>query len=168
MNWKDTTPELIQENAFKLIGSDWMLITAGAVDHFNTMTASWGGFGVIWNKPVVWCVIRPQRYTHEFMESSKHFTLSFFAEEFRDALWVCGTKSGRDCDKVSESGLTPMAGFTPETTVFSEARIIMECRKLYTQDIDPTNFVDSEIDSNYPDKDYHRMYMGEIVRCASK
>jgi len=168
MSWKDTTPEQIQESAFKLVGSDWMLITAGPIDHFNTMTASWGGFGVIWNKPVIWCVIRPQRYTFEFMEAAENFTLSFLPEEFRDALFECGTKSGRDCDKVAEAGLTPVAGFTPGTTVFSEARIIMECRKLYTHDIDPAHFLDPAIDSNYPDKDYHRMYLGEIIRCASK
>jgi flavin reductase (DIM6/NTAB) family NADH-FMN oxidoreductase RutF len=168
MNWKDITPDQIQESSFKLVGDVWMLITAGPIDHFNTMTASWGGFGVIWNKDIVWCVIRPQRYTYEFMESSEFFTLSFLGEEHRDALWVCGSKSGRDCDKVAETGLSPVAGFTPNTTVFSEARIIMECKKLYTQDIDPTRFVDPAIDTNYPNKDYHRMYMGEIVRCAVK
>jgi flavin reductase (DIM6/NTAB) family NADH-FMN oxidoreductase RutF len=168
MSWKDTTPKLIQESAFKLVGDDWMLITAGPIDHFNTMTASWGGFGVIWNKPVVWCVIRPQRYTYEFIEAADNFTLSFLPEEYRDALFECGTKSGRDSDKVTDAGLHPVAGFTPETTVFTEARIIMECKKLYTQDIDPARFLDPAIDTNYPEKDYHRMYLGEIVRCASK
>ena len=145
-----------------------MLVTAGDTGHFNTMTASWGGFGVLWNKSVVWCVIRPQRYTREFIDTADNFTLTFFSEDYRDALWVCGTKSGRDCNKVAESGLTPIAGSIPNTTLFSEARIIMECRKIYTTDIDPLNFVDPDIDSNYPDKDYHRMYFGEILRCAVK
>lgn len=168
MSWNDITPESLQESAFKLIGSDWMLITAGAPSSFNTMTASWGGFGVIWNKPVVWCVIRPQRHTYQFMEQSDLFTLSFLPDGFQEALWICGTKSGRDCDKIGEAGLNPVAGNTPGTTVFQEARLIMECRKLYSQDIDPDRFCDQNLDSNYPDKDYHRMFIGEIIRCAVK
>lgn len=168
MNWKQVKPEELHENAWKLVGSDWMLITAGSTDHFNMMTASWGGFGVLWNRPVVWCVIRPQRYTFEFMEKTDVFSVSFFGEQYRQALEICGSVSGRDVDKVAKAKITPCAGKTPGVTVFTEARIVMECKKLYTQDIDPARFVEPEIDQNYPNKDYHRMYIGEIVYCGIK
>jgi flavin reductase (DIM6/NTAB) family NADH-FMN oxidoreductase RutF len=160
-------PQQIADNVFRLIGADWMLITAGTRQSFNTMTASWGGMGVLWDKEVCWCVIRPQRYTYEFMERSARFTLSFFDERYRGALNLCGTKSGRDIDKVAAAGLTPTT--TDSGAVyFAEARLVMECRKLYYQDIDPRNFVDPNIARNYPKRDYHRMYLGEIVGCYSR
>lgn len=158
------SPEEITDNTFKLIGSDWMLITAGSPDSYNTMTASWGGFGVLWGKNVAFCVVRPVRYTYEFMEKAENFTLSFFPEDYRKALTICGTKSGRDIDKAAETNLTPIPADTPNTTTFAEARLIIECKKLYFQDIDPKNFLDPSIDSScYPEKDYHRMYVGEIL-----
>lgn len=161
-------PAEITDNTFKLIGTDWMLITAGTPDSYNTMTASWGGFGVIWNKNICWCVVRPQRYTYEFLEKSDSFTLSFFNEEYRSALSLCGAKSGREVDKAAVTGLTPISGQLAGTTEFSEARIVIECRKIYFQDIDPKNFLDPSIDGNYPQNDYHRMYIGEIVNCMVK
>jgi flavin reductase (DIM6/NTAB) family NADH-FMN oxidoreductase RutF len=166
--FKSIKPEEITDNVFTLVGSDWMLVTAGSPDSFNTMTASWGGFGVLWNKNICWCVIRPGRYTYEFIEKSDSFTLSFFTEDYRDALNLCGTKSGRDIDKAAEAGLTPTAGTMAGTTSFAEARLVVECRKLYFQDIDPKHFIDPAIDRNYPEKDYHRMYIGEIVNCLVK
>lgn len=161
-------PAEINDNTFKLIGSNWMLITAGPADAYNTMTASWGGFGILWGKSICWCVIRPQRYTYEFMEKAENFTLSFFGEEYRKALEICGTKSGRDIDKAAATGLTPVSGEAPGTTSFKEARMILECRKIYFQDIDPEHFLDPSIDKNYPQKDYHRMYIGEVVNCWVK
>jgi flavin reductase (DIM6/NTAB) family NADH-FMN oxidoreductase RutF len=98
-------PDQITDNVFKLIGSDWMLITAGTLHEFNTMTASWGGMGVLWNKNVCWCVIRPHRYTYRFTEDADRFTLSFFEEEHRGILKFCGTRSGRDVDKLAATGL---------------------------------------------------------------
>lgn len=167
-NYKNIDPSQISDNIFKLIGSDWMLVTAGPPDAYNTMTASWGGAGVLWNKNVAWCVVRPQRYTYEFMEKNDTFTLSFFDEEYRDALTVCGSKSGRDIDKAAVTGLMPMAGELSGTTSFKQARLIIECRKIYFQDLQPNNFLDDSIDANYPQKDYHRMYFGEIVSCKIK
>ncbi len=161
-------PEEIADNVFKLIGSDWMLITAGAPDSFNTMTASWGGFGHIWERNIAWCVIRPQRYTYEFMEKAENFTLSFLEETYRDALNLCGSKSGREIDKAAATGLKPVQGITPGTTTFEQARLVIECRKIYYQDIDPTHFLEPSIDEFYPIKDYHRMYVGEILVCQAK
>jgi flavin reductase (DIM6/NTAB) family NADH-FMN oxidoreductase RutF len=165
-NFTEIAPEQLGESAFKIIGKDGMLITAGGIDSFNTMTASWGGLGVIWGKNVCYCVIRPQRYTYQFMEDGDRFTLTFFdkSDKAKRTIAYCGTKSGRDVDKVKETGLTPVQ--TESGSVyFDEARIVLECRKIYFQDIDPANFLDPAIADNYPEKDYHRMYIGEIVRC---
>jgi flavin reductase (DIM6/NTAB) family NADH-FMN oxidoreductase RutF len=164
---REITPVQITDNTFKLVGSDWMLITAGSLDKYNTMTASWGGFGVLWNKNVCFCVVRPTRHTYCFMENSGNFSLSFFDERYREALQFCGSNSGRDVDKAAETGLTPVEG-TDGIVYFNEARLVIECRKIYFQDLEPLNFIDPEIESNYPKKDYHRMYIGEILRCLSK
>jgi hypothetical protein len=108
MGFKETKPESLTDNPFKLIGSDWMLITAGTPEAFNTMTASWGGLGILWERKVATCYIRPTRYTYEFAERAQYFTLSFFSEKHRKALTYCGTHSGRNSDKVNEAGLTPV------------------------------------------------------------
>ena len=159
--------EKIEDNTFKLIGKDWMLITAGTKEDFNTMTASWGGFGFLWNKPICHIYIRPHRFTYNFIERYDLFTLSFFDEKYRGCLNICGTKSGRDIDKVKETGLTP-AESDNRSIYFKEARLVLECRKIYYQDINPEFFIDNTIESNYPGKDYHRMYIGEVVNTLKK
>ncbi len=156
------SPVEIKDNVFKAVGKDWMLITAGDDKGFNTMTASWGGLGVLWNKSVAFTFIRKQRYTYEFTEDKDLFTLCFFDEDYRNALSICGSKSGRDIDKVKETGLTPV--HIDGTTYFDEARLVLVCKKQYFQDIDPKNFLNPDIEKNYPAKDYHRMYIGEIVK----
>jgi flavin reductase (DIM6/NTAB) family NADH-FMN oxidoreductase RutF len=144
-----------------------MLITAGEPDAFNTMTASWGGLGVLWERKVAFCFVRPTRYTYEFLERSPNFTLSFFAETHRKALSYCGSHSGREKrDKVREAGLT--AAKDGAFLFFEEARMVLACRKLYFQDISPDRFLDDRINDMYPQKDYHRMYAGEIVKCLVK
>jgi len=162
----ETRPEDIGHNPFKLIGADWMLITAGTRESFNTMTGAWGGLGIMWDRRIAMCVIRPNRYTYEFMEGSEYFSLSFFEEEYRDALTYCGTHSGRDVNKAAEARLNPVFG--ENSIYFAEARLVIECRKIYFQDITPANFLAPDIDGFYPKKDYHRMYIGEIVRCLSR
>jgi len=160
-------PEDINRNPFTLIDDDWFLLTAGQPGSFNTMTASWGGVGILWNKPVVFCFVRPQRYTYEFMEKNEIFTLSFFDESYRAALNLCGKRSGRDINKMEATGLKPFE--SPENSIFYEqASLMIECRKLYFSDIDPENFLVKAIDANYPKKDYHRMYIGEITSCFTK
>lgn len=164
--FRQIQPTDIPDNIFKLIADDWMLVTAGTPEHFNTMTANWGGMGELWFRKVCFCFVRPSRYTYEFMENSDVFTLTFFGKEYRKALSICGSKSGRDTDKMAETGLTPIAGDTEGTTAFDEARIIVECRKIYFQDIDPKNFLSDSIAENYPGlTDLHRMYIGEILSC---
>lgn len=168
-SFEKTNWESLNDNAIRLIGKDWMLIGAGTEEKgFNMMTASWGGIGWLWEKPVSFIFVRPQRYTYQFTEREGYYTVCFFAEEHRKALQVCGTKSGRDCDKVKESGLTPI--FTPSGCVaFEEAVIILECKKLYAGNIEESNFVDAEVlSSKYPKKDFHKMYVGEIVNVWKK
>jgi len=166
MRFTETQPELLADNPFKLIGKDWMLITAGTPQSFNTMTASWGGMGVLWERKVAFCFIRPGRHTYGFMEKAGEFTLSFFDERHRKALTFCGSHSGRDIDKIKGSGLTPIK--ENNVLYYEEARLVLVCRKLYFQDISPDRFLDPKISEMYPQKDYHRMYVGEIVKCLVK
>ncbi|OUN22098.1 flavin reductase [Flavonifractor sp. An82] len=160
-------PKALDQNVFSLIGDQWMLITAGKQDQYNTMTASWGGLGVLWGKPVATVYIRPQRYTLEFVEREDTFTLCFFGEQYRKALALCGSKSGRDVDKVKECGFT--VATAEGAPYFEEADLVLVCKKAYWQDMDPTHFLDGEIDSKwYPEKDYHRIFIGEIVEVLRK
>ncbi|UWG98946.1 flavin reductase family protein [Dehalobacter sp. DCM] len=160
-------PEELNENVFKLIGKDWMLITAGNKEKFNTMTASWGGLGILWNKKVCFCFIRPNRYTYEFMENENTFTLSFLEEKYREVLRFCGSNSGRDVDKIATTGITPIESIHG-SVYFEEAKLVMECRKIYTQDLSPESFVEPELEKNYNGQDYHRLYIGEIIDCYLK
>ena len=164
IDFQKIEPQDINQNPFKLIDDDWFLLSAGNLETFNTMTASWGGMGILWNKPVVFCFVRPQRYTYKFMESNELFTMSFFTESHRQALNLCGKVSGRQTDKMKATGLKPIE--SPGGSVFYEqARLMFECRKLYFSDIDPEHFLLDKINANYPKKDYHRMYIGEILSC---
>jgi flavin reductase (DIM6/NTAB) family NADH-FMN oxidoreductase RutF len=160
-------PCLIKDNVFKLIGGDWMLITAGNKKSFNTMTASWGALGELWNKKISICFIRPVRHTYAFIENVEYYTLSFFEEEHRHVLKYCGTKSGREVDKVAQTGITPVEGESG-AVYFAEAKLVLECKKIYIHDLDPEKFLDQKIHNEYPEKDYHRMYIGEVVRCLVK
>ena len=157
-------PAEMDDNVFTSIGEQWMLITAGGHPDFNTMTASWGGWGHLWNRDVAFIFVRPQRYTFGYTEDNETFTLSFFEAEYRDALQYCGTHSGRNVDKVEQTGLTPAVGKTG-AVYFEEARLVLECRKLYAQDLNASSFIDTDIREDvYAADDFHRMYVGEIVR----
>ena len=140
--FKEISPFEIAQNPFSLIGKDWALVTAKNGDGCNTMTASWGGVGIMWNKPVTFAFIRPQRFTFGLLENEEYFSMSFYPEEYRKALTFCGTKSGRDVDKVKECGFTPN---------YSE-KIIDE----------------SVVLPQYNGDDYHKMYISEIVKVLSK
>lgn len=160
-------PQDLQDNPFKLIGADWMLITAGTQESFNTMTASWGGLGVLWDKDVAFVFVRPTRHTFGFIEKAAVFTLSFFEEKFRPALEFCGTQSGRDVNKVAKAGLNPAFDIA-DAVYFNEARLVLVCRKIHTQDLDPARFLDPTIAGFYAAKDYHRLYIGELIRCLTR
>lgn len=157
----------VKKSATKLIGKDWMLITAGSPEGCNTMTASWGGFGELWNMPVMTIFVRPTRFTYAFIEKEDYFTVSFFEEKYRNVLHLCGTVSGRKVDKIVEAGLTPVRS-EHGGTYFAEAKMVCECRKIYFNDINPDNFLDEKIKKQYPHNDYHRMFIGEIVNTYVK
>src|SRR5574344_825163 len=167
-NFMEISPKDITENPFKLIGSDWMLVTSGTPAKFNTMTASWGGVGILWNKPVAFTFIRPQRYTYEFLEEEEYFTLSFFTQDYKEALKLCGSKSGRDTDKVAATGLTP--AFDGTIPYFKEAKTVLVCRKLYNQFLNEESLFDTSLTSNYKDdkSDWHKMYISEICKVLVK
>lgn len=149
----------------KLISDDWTLVTAGQEGNYNTMTASWGTLGKLWQKDVAIVFVRPQRHTFGFMESNDYYTLSFFGGAFKKELAICGSKSGRDIDKAKETGLTPV--FDGEVTYFEQAERVLVCRKMAFQDLNPNGFLDPAIFDLY-EGDYHRMYVGEVVKVLQK
>ncbi len=154
-------------NPFIKIGKEWMLITAGNEENFNTMTASWGGMGVLWNKNVAYTFIRPCRYTFEFTEKEEFFSLSFFEEAYREALTLCGRKSGRDCDKIKEASLTPV--FVDGVPCFKEASLTLICRKMYSQEMSKECALSEEVAKHYGENEpYHTFYVGEIVKALTK
>ncbi|MDD3747177.1 MAG: flavin reductase family protein [Anaerostipes sp.] len=157
-------PEDFDQSCFKLIGKEWMLVTAKNQEGvLNTMTASWGGMGVMWGTDVAVTVIRPQRYTKEFIDDSEMFTLSFYDDTFKQDLTYLGSVSGREEDKISKTRLTPTdANGIP---YFEEAKIVFICKKLYKQPMNPEGFIGDakELDEQwYSNKDYHIMYVAEI------
>lgn len=162
----EVNPLELSCNPFQMIGKDWALVTAGDETGYNTMTVSWGNMGIMWNKNIVTVFIRPQRYTKEFLDRFDNFTLSFYEESSREALKLCGSKSGRDLDKIKAAGLTPV--HENGTTYFKEARLVLECRKIYLDKIRPEGFLDPSIQKNYLENDYHLIYMGEITRVLQK
>lgn len=156
-------PKSITLNPFASIGEQWMLITAGTKENCNTMTASWGGLGIMWGLPVATAYIRPQRHTHAFVEEQNYFTLCFFPEEQRSNLAYCGRVSGRDEDKIAHCGFT-VTEAECGAPYFAEAELVLVCRKVYCQSMTPDCFTDPSLNGKwYPKKDYHDMYLGEIV-----
>lgn len=149
-------------NPFTAIGKQWMLVSAGNETGWNTMTANWGGVGIMWMKPTATTYIRHSRFTKEFIDKNEYFTLTFLKDGHRDALNVLGSKSGRDMDKMGESGLTPI--MLEGQPTFEEAELVLICKKKSKTEIFPEDILESEIlDKWYADKDYHTMYLGEIV-----
>ena len=147
---------------FSQFDTKWGLVTAGNQESFNTMTISWGGLGTLWGKSVATVYIRTSRYTHEFVDASDFFTVSFYPEAYKKVLGVLGARSGRDMDKMNESGLTPV--FLEEGVTFQEAEVTLVCRKLYRQTMDLAAMPE-EVRKGYYEKDaVHDMYIAEVVR----
>ena len=144
--------------------NDWFLLTCGdhSAGRFNTMTVGWGGLGCMWKRPMAMVVVRPHRYTYEFMEEYPDFTICHFPSGHSEALDYCGSHSGRDVNKIDECGLSPIASKSIGSPGFEEADLIIECSKMYFDDFKPEHFLAGFIEENYPAKDYHRLYLGEI------
>ena len=166
MGFKEISAESLQENPFHLIGKEWMLVTAEKEGKLSTMTASWGGLGVMWNKNSAFIALRPQRYTKEFVDASTHLSLSFLDETHRKELAYCGRVSGRDEDKISHCGFT--VAHEGETPYFEEARLVLICKKRFAQPYKADSFIDPEIMECYEKKDYHTLYILEIEKVLVK
>ena len=164
---KEISIETLQFNPFTMIGDEKMLISAGDRKKFNTMTASWGALGQIWGQRSATVYVRPQRYTREFLDACQLFTLSFFSPDCSKILELCGSKSGRDTDKVAEAGLTPY--FVEGTVAFEQAVLVLVCRKLYRMPFTEDGFVVPEVAPEfYPGKDFHIMYTGAVLKVLVK
>ena len=152
-----------------LFHNQWAVLTVGDFlqADFNAMTIGWGALGTMWSKPFVYVAVRHSRYTYSFMEKFDNFTVTVYSRDYHEALSLLGTRSGRDYDKISQSGLTPMAGEMVSSPVFAEAEIALECRKIYANDLNPAHFLDNFIDKHYPNKDFHRIYYGEVVYASA-
>lgn len=150
-------------NSMTMIGDEWMLITAGNEETgANTMTASWGHLGSIWGGYSATIYVRPQRYTKKFVDESEYFTLCVFDDSFKKELGYLGRVSGRDEDKIKEAKLTPVYEYG--TTYFAQAKLVLVCKKVYQDSIKKECFVNqATVDTYYPKKDFHDMYIGEIV-----
>lgn len=167
MKFQERKIDQMQLNPFQMIGKEWMLITAGTEDKANTMTASWGGVGVFWGKNVITTYIRPQRFTKQFIDANDTFSVCFFDEKYKKTLTYCGKVSGKDEDKITKAGLTTC--FYEKTPYFEEAKLVFICKKMCEAEMNPDNFIDKQADEKwYPQKDYHRVYMGEILAVLEK
>lgn len=167
---KKLLPQEIQDNFIEIISREWMLVTAGTPEYFNTMTASWGGVGFLWNKPVATIYVRPERYTYGFIEETERFSLSFLGSDHQAVHRITGSKSGRDTDKIAEAGLHPR--FTESGGIlYEETRLGLECRVLYADDFRMERFRDKALaEQMYLTKpgQLHRMYIGEITAVWEK
>lgn len=167
MSFKEVDVTQLDMNPFTKISKQWMLITAGDEKKANTMTASWGSVGFIWNKNAITMYIRPQRYTKEFVDAHDTLSVSFLPEQYRAALNLCGKVSGRDEDKISNAGLT--LAYENGTPYFEEAELVLVCKKMYVQEMKPECLVDETFDATYyPNKDYHYLYIAEIQKVLQK
>lgn len=164
----EINPRMLEGKFITQIGHEWMLITAGDRHAFNPMTASWGGLGFLWNRPVAFVFVRPQRHTFGLIERAPTFTLTFYTADYKGVLSYCGSHSGRDVDKVKQTGLTPVVGGTG-AVYFQEAYLVLECRKLYAQDLEENCFITPAlVTQHYATRDFHRMYVAEIENALVK
>ena len=166
MSFTKTNIYDLEFNPYKLIGKDWFLVTSGSLKEYNTMTASWGQTGILWNLPVFTTVIRSNRKTFELVEKNEYFTISFFDAKYREALNFCGSHSGRDYDKAKETGLTlcDLDG----NAAFEEAYMVFVCRRLYNQEMNEDSFFDKSQLKFYEKDPYHKSFTGEIVSVYKK
>ncbi|MBO4900325.1 MAG: flavin reductase [Lachnospiraceae bacterium] len=150
-----------KSDIFSQFDKKWALLTAGTEENFNTMTISWGGLGTLWSRPVATVYVRQSRYTHEYMDDNDYFTVSFYPEEYKKELGVLGSKSGRDMDKMNDSGLTSVK--CGESMSFKEAEVTLVCKKLFKQTLLKENMPIDVADACYADNDLHDMYIGEVI-----
>lgn len=150
----------LKENFIKDIADEYMLVAAGDEDGYNMMTASWGFAGEMWGNDCMLAVVRPTRYTIEFINRNDYFTLSFYGDN-KEVHKICGSKSGRDVDKAALAHLTPV--FEDNTVYFKEARMVIVCKKQYVQQMKEECFTDKE-PLRWYNNDLHYMIIGKIEK----
>ncbi|NLT58907.1 MAG: flavin reductase family protein [Clostridiales bacterium] len=170
--FREIDPFALDLRLFHLIRDEWMLVTAAREGRANPMTASWGGLGMIWGKPAAFIFVRESRYTHDFLDASEGFSLTFFEERYRPQLELCGERSGRELDKVEACGFTVQSALG--IPYFAESNLVMLCRKMARQRIEPEGLYLPEVMAEfYADgpgggPDYHDLYIGEIQKVLSR
>ncbi len=154
--------EKFNTDVFSIFEDDWALVTAGTEGAYNTMTIGWGGLGTLWSRPAATVYVKKNRYTHDFMEKNNWFTVSFFPPEYKKALGILGSRSGRDGDKVAVAGLTPV--YLDDAVTFREASMTLLCRKMYAHDFDADAVPADVKEDYYGTEPVHTMYVGEVVK----
>jgi hypothetical protein len=164
MNREEIPLSQLRTPVYRSWSEEWFLLTSGdySAGRFNTMTVGWGSLGCMWKRAMAMVVVRPHRYTYRFMEEYPDFTICHFPPGHSDALQYCGSHSGKEVNKIEKCGLTPIASSSIGSPGFEEADLIIECFKMYFDDFKPEHFLADFIEENYPAKDYHRLYFGEI------
>lgn len=164
---REINPEELFLKPVDIWKNQWLLLTAGKMDDCNMMTVAWGSIGCMWNTPFAQIVVRPQRHTMKYIEKSECFTLSAFPEKYRPDLLHLGSVSGKNYDKLADTELTLKPSSSVLSPGYEEASLILECRKMYAQNMDPSCFITGTGAEVYPEKDYHRIYFGEILKAFS-
>ena len=162
-------PKTMTPEVFRIFDTQKALLTAGDRTACNTMTIGWCQMGDLWNRNTCTVYVRPERYTYQLMENHDYFTVSVLPENCGDIMRLCGSKSGRDTDKIKECGLTLCSG-TGDAPFFQEAEWVLVCRKLYVQDLSPECVKDADIFKFYTSAmgGWHRMYVGEVLEAYHK
>ncbi len=155
-------PAELKLRPFHLLDEEWALLVAGR-ERPNPMTVSWGGLGTLWNRPVATVYVRPTRHTYGLLEAHPEFTLCFLPPTMKAALDLCGSRSGRDTDKWAAADLRPESSAAVEVPRVAGSSLVLEGRVLATFDVDPARFLDPGLEKLYPQRDYHRAYIGEVV-----
>ncbi|MDR2807924.1 MAG: flavin reductase family protein [Spirochaetaceae bacterium] len=166
-NFIEITAQEFSGRPFHILEKEWTLITTQDDKKANAMTASWGGFGVLWAKPVLFTFVRPQRYTHLLLERMETYSVAVLDETHRQSLELCGTKSGRDTDKITQCGFS--IAYSGGTPYLEQAHTVFICRKIAKYPLEPAGFIDPAIDAQiYPEQDYHDLYIGEVIKILAK
>ena len=152
--------------SFEIFNKEWAIVCAGDPEHYNAMTISWGGLGTLWGRPVATVYVKPVRYTYQFMNDSEYFTVSFYDEQYREAMQVYGSASGRDTDKEAVTGFVPV--YLEHGVTFEQARVTLVCRKIYYNDLVMENIPAEIAQRTYHDEPPHRMYIGEVIDVVRK
>lgn len=143
----------------------WFLLASGDLNkkQFNCMTISWGLLGTMWSLPVAMVAVRYSRHTFKFMDESNSFTLNAFSVQCLEALNELGSRSGREIDKINYPKISPMVSEKVLSPSYREAELVLECKKIYWEDMNPAHFLDERILGKYSNPDYHRFFIGEVV-----